>query len=117
MSTPPDTIGTLPPVSQKSPATAPKGMRREKDDPEKIRQACGQFEEIFLRMILKEAHLDRALGGEEDSGAKLYGDLLVESLAKSVAQGGGIGIGEMLYREFTADKLETVEIPNSAEER
>jgi len=117
MTTSPDTVEALAPLLQKKPIAAPAAAKRKKDNPEDIRRACGEFEEIFLRMILKEANVARALGSEEDSGAKLYGDLLVETLAKSVAQGGGLGLGDMLYREFTADKLDTVEKSNSAEER
>jgi len=117
MTTPPDIVEALSLLPQKKPMAGPAAAKGKKDNPEDIRRACGEFEEIFLRMILKEANVARSLGNEEDSGAKLYGDLLVETLAKSVAQGGGLGIGEMLYREFTADKLDTVEKSKSAEER
>jgi len=117
MTLPPITVETLSPTRPQKPVAVPAAAKRKQDSPEDIRRACGEFEEIFLRMILKEANVARSLGNEEDSGAKLYGDLLVETLAKSVAQGGGLGIGEMLYREFTADKLDTVEKSKSAEER
>jgi len=117
MTSPPDRVELLSPALQREPIAAAKVAKRKKDNPEDVRRACGEFEEIFLRMILKEANVARALGSEEDSGAKLYGDLLVESLAKSVAQGGGLGIGDMLYREFTADKLDHIEKSKSAEER
>jgi flagellar protein FlgJ len=120
MISPPDTTGA-PKLEAKSDAAAATAKRirpaRPKDSPEELHRACSEFEEIFVRMILKEAHLDRALYGEEDSGAKLYGDLLIETLAKSVAQGGGLGIGDMLYREFAADESKLTVDPKSADRR
>ncbi len=117
MTAPPDTIDALSPLQEKKPTAGLAPAKRKKDNPQDIRRACGEFEEIFLRMILKESNVARALGSEEDSGAKLYGDLMVETLAKSVAQGGGLGLGDMLYREFSAEKLDNVEKSNSAEEK
>lgn len=77
------------------------------DTPEELRKACRQFEEIFVRMVLKEAHIDRSLSGDSDRSG-LYGDMVVESLAKSVASGGGLGMADMLYHQLSP-KLESAE--------
>jgi peptidoglycan hydrolase FlgJ len=73
----------------------------EKPKPEELRKACQEFEEIFLRQILKEAHVDRAgsMGDEEEKNANLYGDMVIETLARSVAKAGGVGIADMLYQQ------------------
>jgi flagellar protein FlgJ len=75
----------------------------EKASPEELRQACQEFEEIFLRQILKEAHIDRAgsMGDEEEKNANLYGDMVIETLARSVAKAGGVGIADMLYHQLS----------------
>ncbi len=93
-----------------------KGAQKQ-DSPAELRQACQQFEEIFLRMILKEAKLDRAFAREGDQ-ANLYGDLFIETLAKSVAQDGGIGLSEVLYRQLSpsGDKPAEVPAPNAVKE-
>lgn len=78
--------------------------------PAKLRDACRQFEAILVRMILKEAHLERSLVHSDDR-ANLYGDLLIESLAKSVVDGGGMGIAEILYQQLSQNLAESNPTP------
>ncbi len=74
--------------------------------PAELQDACRQFEAILVRMILKETHLERSLVSSEDR-ANLYGDLLIETLAKSVVDGGGIGIAEILYQQLSQNSSES----------
>ncbi len=74
--------------------------------PAQLQDACKQFEAILVRMILKEAHLERSLVSSEDR-ANLYGDLLIETLAKSVVDGGGMGIAEILYQQLSQNSVES----------
>ncbi|RJP79192.1 MAG: hypothetical protein C4524_05700 [Candidatus Zixiibacteriota bacterium] len=74
---------------------------RRQDSPEDLRRACREFEAIFLRTFLKEARVDRALAAGEEENANLYGDLVVESLARALAEGGGMGLAETLYRQLS----------------
>jgi len=76
------------------------GSQRSTHSPEELRRACQQFEEIFLRMVLKEAHIDRSLFNDKGA-SNLYGDLMRETLAKAMAQGGGFGVADMLYRQLS----------------
>jgi len=94
-------------VAQKMPGAA---KAKEQNSPQELHRSCQQFEEVFLRMLFKEAHLERSLAGEEDK-ANLYGDLIIETLAKSAASGGGIGIGDLLYRELSGSQAAS---PDSA---
>ncbi len=78
---------------------------RQPDPTDELRRACAQFEAIFLRQILKQAHLDR-VAGQSDEGANLYGDLVIESLADAVAKGGGLGLAETLYRQLAPENAQ-----------
>lgn len=84
------------------------GSRRksspESNESQDLRRACQEFEEIFLRMLLKEARIDRSmLSGE--GVPNLYGDLSREALAKAMAQAGGLGLADVLYRQLSSDEL------------
>jgi flagellar protein FlgJ len=67
---------------------------------EQLFKVCQEFEEILLKTILKEAHIERGLMGGEDS-SHLYKEMTLESLAKSLSEGGGIGLAETLYRQLS----------------
>lgn len=73
---------------------------------EEMREACQQFEEIFLRILLKEARIDRSLGGGEDAASKMYGDMTREAMARALAQAGGLGLADVLYRQLSADEVQ-----------
>ncbi len=100
------------PISINSPGIRPNGIpdgrtKEVADRPSslsdadrKLQSACEEFEEIFLRMILKEARVTRSMLGEEGA-SQLYGDMTRETLAKALAQGGGIGLAETLYRQLS----------------
>ena len=78
-------------------------------DDQELREACQQFEEIFLRMTLKEAHIDRSLFSQKEAGSQLYSDLTRETMAKALAQAGGFGLAEVLYEQLNREDTSTVE--------
>ncbi|MCX6639268.1 MAG: rod-binding protein [bacterium] len=73
-----------------------------KESPEELKQACQNFEEIFLNIILKETKINRSLF-EADGASQLYGDMMTESLAKVMAKQGGLGMAEMLYHQLSPE--------------
>ncbi|NPV53851.1 MAG: flagellar biosynthesis protein FlgJ [Firmicutes bacterium] len=80
--------------------------RDDKDD-KKLREACQEFEAIFLEYILKEMRAtvpkDGLFGGGRPE--EFFTSLLDEKLAEEMAKGRGMGLGEVLYRQFSsADK-------------
>lgn len=79
-----------------------------------LRRACQEFEEIFLRLVLKEAKIDRSLFSQ-DGASSLYGDMARETLAKAMAQAGGLGLAEMLYRQLFVQELQPKQKDNSAD--
>lgn len=65
-----------------------------------LRQACQEFEEIFIRYVLKEAHVDRSLFSEKGASS-LYADMMREALAKAMSKGGGFGLADVLYQQLS----------------
>jgi flagellar protein FlgJ len=68
---------------------------------ETLRKACKDFESILVHMLLKNmrATLPRSKGaGMQEEIYTSIGDL---ELARSVAHGRGLGLGDMLFRELS----------------
>ena len=72
-----------------------------------VREACQQFEEIFLRILLKEARINQSLGSGEGAASKMYGDMTREALAKALTQAGGLGLADVLFQQLSRDNLST----------
>lgn len=83
--------------TRRKPATA-------KNEDRELIDACQQFEEVFLRILLKEANLNRSLLDQNESGSQIYQDLIGESLAKSIAKAGGLGLADVLYEQLCKGK-------------
>ena len=59
-------------------------------------EAAHQMEEQFLRMMLKELKRSIPTGGLLQGSVAIYDSVFDEHLAKTMAEAGGIGIGERL---------------------
>jgi len=73
-------------------------------DPVAIKKAASQFEAIILRQLLSpsiEPMMSGGMGGSKDSGGSMYGYMLTDTLATSLAQGGGLGLARMLEKQLT----------------
>lgn len=76
------------------------------NDDEALKKVCQEFESIFVNMMFKT--MNEASGFDEGEDAlieKSYGrgifeDMKDEELAKKIAKGGGIGIGDMMYKQL-----------------
>ena len=74
----------------------------ENNDPETLRQVAGQFEALFVEMMLKnmrEASLGDPLFGDSEQH-EMYQGMLDQQLAVEMASGKGIGLAEMLVRQL-----------------
>jgi peptidoglycan hydrolase FlgJ len=74
--------------------------------PTTLREATQQFESLFVSQLMKsmratvpESHL---FGSE--SGQNVFRDMLDQEFASRAADSGGIGIGEMLYRQLCSNQ-------------
>jgi Rod binding domain-containing protein len=55
-----------------------------------LKKAAGEFESVLIRQILQAAHL-----GGKSQGAS-HGDMIVDSLSKAIAAGGGLGLSRVI---------------------
>jgi len=83
---------------------ASKSAANSSRDPAGIKKAASQFEAIILRQLLApsiEPMMSGGLGGAQGSGGGVYSYMLTDTLANSLAQGGGLGLGRMLEKQLT----------------
>ena len=69
----------------------------------KLRQACADFEAIMLKQLMSMARESFPEGGLFDGGhaEDMYRSIQDEELAKQLAQGKGMGLGELLFRQIS----------------
>ena len=90
-------------------AQTPSGVNTSKStnssrDPAAIKKASSQFEAIILRQLLApsmESIMSGNLGGAQGSGGSMYGYMLTDTMAGSLAQGGGLGLARMIEKQLT----------------
>ena len=82
------------------PGSEGKGPGVKKIDEGKLKKACEDFESIFISQMLKEMRESIPKSGLLDGGSEqdAYLSLFDEAFSKSMAQGGGIGLGKILYQ-------------------
>ncbi len=74
---------------------------RETNPAKAVDMACREFESIFAHQLLKtmgESMPEGLLG--EGLASDIYQDMLFQSLARSMAESGALGIGDMLRQHM-----------------
>ena len=77
------------------------GITKEQD--EALKQACRDFESIFLSIMFKEMRKTVPEDGliEKSAGTEIFEEMHIEELSKEIAnRDEGLGIAEMLYKQF-----------------
>lgn len=76
-----------------------------------LREATGEFESLFIAQIMQamratvpESGLMGAGGGQ-----RVFREMLDQELSRHVAHSGGLGIGEILYRQLTVGQSSPVD--------
>lgn len=75
----------------------------EKQDDEALKQACKDFEAVFLSIMFKEMYKTIPEDGltEKSNGTKIFEEMYIEELSEEVANGNeSIGISDMMYQQF-----------------
>ena len=83
--------------------TKPSGTKT--PTPAEVKKAASQFEAIILRQLLEptiEPVMSGGMGGEKSSGGGVYGYMMTDVLANSLAQGGGLGWARMLEKQLSS---------------
>jgi peptidoglycan hydrolase FlgJ len=83
-------IGSLTAGQQKADTVEPSAEQR---------KAARDFEAIFLRQMLSGLEKSSGLSGSgKSSGAEIFGSMMVGALADTAAEGGGIGLSELILK-------------------
>jgi flagellar protein FlgJ len=61
-------------------------------------QVAQQFEAIFLRQLLGALEKTGGLGSSSSGGGGVFRSMMVTALADSTAQGGGIGLADVVFK-------------------
>ncbi len=72
----------------------------------KLREACQDFEAMFMSIMYKQMRNtvpENELFGKSN-GEKIFESMLDDEVMKNASKAGGVGLGDMLYRQL---KLET----------
>lgn len=74
-----------------------------KNQEKELKEACQNFEAIFLNMMFKSMrNTVQKSGLMGDSFATgVYEDMLYENFSEEAAKGKGIGLGDMLYKQLS----------------
>jgi flagellar protein FlgJ len=83
-------IGSLTAGQQKADTVEPTAEQR---------KAARDFEAIFLRQMLSGLEKSSGLSGSgKSTGAEIFGSMMVGALADTAAEGGGIGLSELILK-------------------
>lgn len=87
-------IGTIQPLSSPVAGTTPHTLR----------EATAEFESLFITQIMQAMRATVPESGlmGSGSGQRMFREMLDQELSRNVARSGGLGIGEILYRQLTA---------------
>ena len=69
-----------------------------------LRGACHDFEAIMLKQILdtmRKSTTKSSLLGDDGQAGKMYQSMRDDELAKEMARGKGMGLGEVLYNQLS----------------
>lgn len=75
----------------------------------KLRAACKDMEAVFLNMLLTEMRKTVPKSGLADGGSQeeIIRSLLDGEMAKNMAESGGTGLADMLYRQLSPKQEKT----------
>lgn len=84
-----------------------KRLSREGNSPAALRATAKQFEALFLQMVLKSMRAAVPSNSLLDNDqTRLFQSLQDQQLASNLAQGRGVGLADVIYRQLGGDKAE-----------
>ncbi len=77
--------------------------KTEKNDLKSLKKACQLFESLFLNELFKEMRKTIPQQGliKEQNSDRIYKSMLDQEYATRMAESGGIGLGDMLYKQLS----------------
>lgn len=83
-----------------SPATSPISAPQAVAEKKAVEQVAMDFEAAFIAQMLTHSGLADALTSGEGKMASAFGSFFVEHLAEEMAQSGGIGMADIIYKQL-----------------
>lgn len=82
---------------------------RDAKEDAKLKAACTEMEAVFLNLLMKEMRKSVPKGGlvGNSSQEEIVRSLLDSEMTKNMAQSGGVGLAEMLYRQLSTNEAAT----------
>ena len=71
---------------------------------QELKEACVEFESYFLNMMFKSMRKTVVSSGglfEKSNAEKMFQEMLDEELTKKIANEGGIGLADMMYKQLS----------------
>jgi flagellar protein FlgJ len=102
-------------TGKNSPAADADGSK----DQAKMKKACQDFEAVFLNYMLSQMRETVPKSGltGNDPGESIYRGMMDEELSHQMAASGGMGLADMLYRQFTEHGPKIAEVSSSGKEQ
>ncbi len=74
-----------------------------KTDPQRLKKACQLFEALFLSELFKEMRKTIPKGEllKEHNSDRIYKSMLDEEYATRMAEEGGVGLGDLLFKQLS----------------
>jgi len=87
------------------------------DDQQRLKEACQEFEAIFLNMMLKQMRstVEESTLVDKSQGRRMFEEMHDEELASSISQGRGIGLAQDLYQQLSQERTPVMETQDPAE--
>jgi len=71
-----------------------------------LKNACQEFEAFFINALLKSADKANPKTGlfDDKKDSDMYSSMMNMEFAKSISQGGGMGLGDILFQQLKSLK-------------
>ena len=93
-----------------------RNANEESDEQETLREVAGQFEALFLNMMLKSMRQAKLSDGIFDSSqSEMYRDMSDQQLAMDLSKRGGLGLQEVIIRQLGGHLAEKLDISTLSE--
>jgi len=105
------TPGSLRPPGDARPTAV--GNRVNDENGGRLREACSEFEALFINLLLKELRATVGKSGLMDGGQaeEVYTGMMDTEMARDLAAKGGIGLADILYRQLDPARAESRSVP------
>jgi Rod binding domain-containing protein len=109
------TPGSLRPSDSARPSAV--GNRVNDENGGRLREACSEFEALFINLLLKELRATVGKSGLMDGGQaeEIYTGMMDTEMARNLAAKGGIGLADILYRQLDPAQADRPSVPRPSE--